>query len=128
MSARILIVEDHPASLELLQYLLTASGFETLVASDGAEAIRLTLENRPDLVVCDIQLPELSGYDVARALKGNPDLRRVPLIAVTAFSMVGDRDRIMSAGFDGYLSKPIDPEQFVSQMEAYLPPALRHGS
>lgn len=127
MTARILIVEDHPASLELLQYLLQAAGYETLQATDGGEAIDLALAERPDLVICDMQLPEVSGYEVAKRLKGDPELRKVPLIAVTAFSMVGDRDKVLAAGFDGYFSKPIEPELFIAQMENFLPPALRRG-
>jgi two-component system cell cycle response regulator len=75
---------------------------------------------RPDLIVCDVQLPKRSGYDVARQLKGDPALAAVPLLAVTAFAMVGDRDKILTAGFDGYLPKPIDPQTFVAQVLAFL--------
>ena len=127
MAAHILIVEDHPASLELLQYLLQAAGYTTLQATDGGEAINLLDAQRPDLVICDMQLPEVSGYEVASHLKGNPALCRIPIVAVTAFSMVGDRDKVLSSGFDGYFSKPIEPENFVAQMETFLPPALRSG-
>ena len=127
MATRILIVEDHPASLELLQYLLGAAGYETLQATDGGDAIALMQTERLDLVICDMQLPEISGYEVAKFLKGDPALRGIPIVAVTAFSMVGDRDKVLSSGFDGYFSKPIEPENFVAQMEAFLPPALRRG-
>ena len=127
MPARILIVEDHPASLELLQYLLQAAGYETLQATDGRQAIAAVLAERPDLVICDMQLPEVSGYEVAKHLKNDPELRRIPFVAVTAFSMVGDRDKVIASGFDGYFSKPIEPEHFVAQIESFLPPALRCG-
>src|SRR5205807_9611902 len=76
----------------------------------------------PDLIVCDVQLPDMDGYEVARWLKSDPGLRTVPLVAVTALAMVGDRDRILAAGFDGYLAKPINPETFVRQMEVFLRP------
>lgn len=125
MPARILIVEDHPSSLELMRYLLQASGYSTLVAKDGSEALALARLETPDLVVCDLQMPHLDGYGVLEAMRADPALRHIPLIAVTAFSMVGDRERVLSAGFDGYQSKPIEPEAFVAQMEQHLPPEMR---
>jgi two-component system cell cycle response regulator len=92
-----------------------------LTAGDGSGALDLIRRERPDLVVCDIQIPVLDGLGVARAVKADPDLSSIPLVAVTALAMVGDRDRMLAAGFDGYISKPITPETFVSQVEAYLP-------
>ncbi|WP_332673225.1 response regulator [Aromatoleum sp.] len=125
MPARILIAEDHPPSLELMRYLLGAHGYPTLSASNGREALDLARQERPDLIICDLQMPDVDGYGVVRELKQDDDLRGVPLLAVTAFSMLGDREDALRAGFDGYFSKPIEPENFVAAIEQFLPAALR---
>lgn len=125
MVARILIVEDHPSSLELMDYLLTAMGYRTLLATDGESAMELAQHECFDLVVCDLQLPQMSGYEVAARFKRDPRLCEIPLIAVTAFSMTGDKAKVLGAKFEGYFAKPIDPERFVADMEQHLPPALR---
>lgn len=118
--ARILVIEDNPTNLQLMVYLLQAFGHEALQAADGEEGIAVMGRERPELVLCDVQLPRLDGYGVARHVKADLALRHVPLIAVTALAMVGDRDHILAAGFDGYIAKPIAPETFVSQAEAFL--------
>jgi two-component system cell cycle response regulator len=125
MAARVLVIEDNPANLELMTYLLTAFGHATLQALDGAEGLALAGREVPDLVVCDVQLPDIDGYEVARRLKADAKLRNVPLVAVTALAMVGDRRKVMDAGFDGYIAKPIDPETFVSELEVFLRPEQR---
>ncbi|ANO50506.1 response regulator [Woeseia oceani] len=125
MPARILIVEDNPANLELMVYLLTASGHKTLVATNGAQGLEIARDSRPDLVVCDIQMPAMNGYEMVQALKADNGLRSIPIVAVTAFAMVGDRDKALTAGFDDYVSKPIEPEKFVSQIEQLLPLEMR---
>ncbi len=122
MSARILIIEDNAANLELLRYLLTFSGYEVLQARDGLEGVATALQQRPDLILCDLQMPGLDGYQVLAQLRGQVDSI---ILAVTAFSMPNDQQNVMNAGFNGYFSKPIDPQTFVSQIEQYLPPALR---
>jgi CheY-like chemotaxis protein len=124
MPARILVIEDDPNTLELLTYLLTAFGHTVLTADNGVAGLAVARAERPDLIACDIQLPQLDGLGVARALGADPELSAIPLIAVTAFSMVGDRESILTAGFDAYISKPIAPETFVAQLDRYLPPAL----
>ena len=121
MSACILIVEDNPANLELMSYLLSRHGHTVLAAGDGRQGLEMVRRESPDLIVCDVQLPAMDGFEIARWLKSQPLLREIPLVAVTAFAMVGDRDRVLAAGFDGYLAKPIQPETFVQQMEAFLP-------
>jgi CheY-like chemotaxis protein len=121
MGARILVIEDNPANLELMSYLLRAFGHEVIVACDGEAGIEAARRESPDLIVCDIQIPKVHGLDVARQLKNHPSLGRVPLVAVTAFAMVGDRDKVLAAGFDGYVTKPIVPEKFVEQLETFLP-------
>jgi len=121
MPARILIIEDNSANLELIEYLLKAAGYQTLAATDGARGVQVAREQRPDLVLCDLQMPVLNGYEVLEQLRAHPLTRLIPVLAVTAFSMPGDRAKVIEAGFDGYLSKPIEPEQFVRQVEQYLP-------
>lgn len=120
MSARILIIEDNPANLELMGYLLRCSGHEVLVATDGEAGLELAQREAPKLIICDIQMPRMTGFEVALHLKADDQLRHIPLVAITAFAMVGDRERVLAGGFDGYLAKPIDPEAFVAQMEAFL--------
>jgi two-component system cell cycle response regulator len=121
VGARILIIEDNPANLELMSYLLKAFGHTVSCATDGKAGIEAALGQLPDLILCDVQLPVLDGYEVARQLKAKAQTEGIPLIAATAFAMVGDREKLLAAGFDGYLSKPIEPETFVSQVEALLP-------
>src|SRR5258708_3470338 len=99
--ARVLVVDDKAENLDLMVYLLTAFGHDTLVARDGVEGVALVADARPDLVVMDLQMPEMDGYEAAAALKGIPELASIPLVAVSAYAMVGDRDRVMAAGFDG---------------------------
>ncbi len=125
MVARILVIEDDEASRALLVYLLQVGGYEVHSASDGGSGARMALEHGPDLVLSDLQMPVMNGYEVARHLHAHPGWRRVPLIAITAFSMPGDREKALAAGFQDHISKPIDPEQFVRQVGAYLAPALR---
>jgi CheY-like chemotaxis protein len=125
--ARILVIEDDPNTMELMTYLLSAFGHTVLCAGNGLDGVALAAEQRPDLIACDVQLPALDGYGVARRLADDPELAGIPLIAVTAFSMVGDRETILSAGFDDYISKPIIPETFVEQLDRFLPQALRVG-
>ncbi len=120
MATRVLIIEDNPANLELMVYLLNHYGYTTLTAMDGKEGLALIEKETPDLIICDIQLPKLNGYQIAEKLNDNPKLADIPIMAVTAYSMVGDRDKILSSGFDDYLSKPIDPENFVKQIEMFL--------
>ena len=123
--ARILLIEDNPDNLDLMSYLLAAYGHTVSTAEDGESGIAAAKRSPPDLIACDIHLPGVDGYDVARALKDDPSLAAVPVIAVTALAMVGDRERILAAGFDGYITKPIDPQRVVGELDAYLPANLR---
>jgi len=123
--ARILLIEDNPDNLDLMSYLLAAYGHAVSTAEDGESGIAAAKRSPPDLIACDIHLPGVDGYDVARALKDDPSLAAVPVIAVTALAMVGDRERILAAGFDGYITKPIDPQRVVGELDAYLPANLR---
>lgn len=123
MGVRVLVVDDQPENLELMTYLLDAFGHETFSARDGEEGVAAVAQVRPDVVVMDLQMPKLNGFEAAAVLKADPELRSIPLVAVTAYAMVGDREKVMAAGFDGYITKPIEPETFVRDVEAHLTPA-----
>lgn len=125
MTARILVIEDDEASRMLVTYLLEADGYQVYSASNGRDGVRAALEHGPDLILSDLQMPVMDGYEVARLLHADPGWRRAPLVAVTAFSMPGDRERALEVGFQDHISKPIDPERFVCQVEAYLSPSSR---
>jgi len=127
VGAQILIVEDNEANCELMRYLLQAFGHTVVAARDGAGGLASAQMLRPDLILCDIQMPGIDGMHLARRIRQIPALTGIVLLAVTALAMVGDREVIMAAGFDGYLSKPVAPETFVQQVQAFLPAAL-HGS
>ncbi len=123
MQARILVVEDNAANLELVRYLLASAGYEVLLADDGAKGLDIALRERPDLIVSDLQMPVMDGYALIAALQRTPACERIPVLALTALSMPGDREHIMRAGFVGYLSKPLEPEYFVAQIASFLPAA-----
>lgn len=118
--ANIVIIEDNPANLELMSYLLTSSGHKVMLANDGHEGLELVRGAAPDLIICDVHMPKLDGYQVAKILKSDEKFARIPLIAVTALAMVGDREKGFAAGFDGYISKPIEPQTFVSEVGQFL--------
>jgi two-component system, cell cycle response regulator len=125
MPARILLIEDNPENLDLMSYLLTAFGHTALKAVNGEEGLALALREKPDLILCDLQLPKLDGYELARQIRRNPEVSHLALVAVTAYAMRGDRDRVMASGFNGYITKPIIPEEFVSRAEEFLSEKLR---
>lgn len=118
--ARILVIEDNPINLELITYLLRAWGHEPVTATDGESGIALARDLQPALVVCDIQMPGLDGYAVARRIKADHGLRDVPLVALTAYAMVGDKDKALAAGFDIHVAKPVDPQRFMAAIEPLL--------
>jgi two-component system, cell cycle response regulator len=128
MATRVLVIEDNPANLELMRFLLTAHGYAVLAAHDGEEGLDIARRELPDLILCDLQMPGIDGYQVARQVKGTPSLQHIPIVAVTAYAMVGDRDKVLSAGFDGYFAKPIAPETFVQKVEAFLKPEFKSQS
>lgn len=126
--AKILVVEDSPDIRVLVRMLLEAAGHEVLTANDGQDGVRATLENRPDLVVMDLSLPILSGWEAARAIKSNPAIANVPVVAVTAHAMQGDRERALAAGCDGFIAKPIDEDTFARTVASHLRRSPRKGS
>ena len=122
MTHRVLIVEDNELNMKLFHDLLEASGMTILQTRNGIDALEVAKRERPDLIVMDIQLPEMSGLEVTAKIKSDPDLAPIPVIAVTAFAMKGDEERIRAAGCEAYLSKPISIDRFISTIKAFLPP------
>lgn len=120
MTKRILIVEDNELNLKLFRDLLSANGFDTLETKDGVEAVSLTRNMRPDLILMDIQLPEISGLDITQKIKADPELKHIPIIAVTAFAMKDDEEKILAAGCEAYISKPISIEHFLNTVKQFL--------
>jgi two-component system cell cycle response regulator len=124
MCARILVIDDDPVNLDLMIYLLKAFGHTPLPAEGAAAGLESLLSGPVDLILCDIQMPGMDGYEFLRQL--NAERRRdVPVVGVTALAMVGDREKVLAAGFDGYMAKPITPETFVEDVERFVSPALR---
>lgn len=120
MAKTVLIVEDNDLNLKLFRDLLSANGYKTVETKEGIEAISLTRNTMPDLILMDIQLPEISGLDITRKLKADPQIRHIPVIAVTAFAMKDDEDKIMQAGCEAYLSKPIAIDVFLATVQKFL--------
>jgi two-component system cell cycle response regulator DivK len=120
MKRTILIIEDNEQNLYLTTFLLEQSGFKVEAARSGLEGISLAARIQPDLILLDIQLPLMDGYAVAQALRRNPVTKDVPVVAVTSYAMVGDRERALDAGCNGYIEKPINPDTFMSEICKYL--------
>jgi two-component system, cell cycle response regulator DivK len=123
MAKTVLIVEDNLLNMKLFNDLLEAHGYRTLKTTDGIEALEMTREHKPDLILMDIQLPEVSGLDVTRWIKEDNNISHIPVIAVTAFAMKGDEERMLRGGCEAYLSKPISVAKFLETVRAYLGPA-----
>jgi two-component system, cell cycle response regulator DivK len=117
--AQVLVVEDNERNMKLFRDVLQASGFRTLEATTGEQAVELVLEHRPDLVLMDIQLPDIDGIEALDRLRADDRFESVPVLALTAQAMEGDRERFLAAGFDGYLSKPVDIADFVATVKRY---------
>jgi CheY-like chemotaxis protein len=122
MKHKILIIEDNEQNLYLLTYILTNQGYEVISARDGRDGIRRAKNEQPDLILLDIQLPEMDGYAVARHLRAEPNIKNAPIVAVTSYAMVGDREKSMAAGCTGYIEKPIEPASFAEQVGKFLKP------
>jgi two-component system cell cycle response regulator DivK len=118
---KVLIVEDNDLNMKLFNDLLEAHGYFTLQTKDGVEALRMARQHRPDLILMDIQLPEVSGLEVTKWLKEDDDLRMIPVIAVTAFAMKGDEEKIRDGGCEAYIAKPISVASFMRTVERFLP-------
>lgn len=123
MNKRILLIEDNEQNRYLVTFLLQARGWEVAHAADGPAGLALAGEIAPALILLDIQLPGMDGYAVARALRANPGLDAIPVVAVTSYAMPGDRERCIESGCNGYMEKPIDPQTFAAEVERFLVPA-----
>ena len=121
----VLVIEDDPASRELAVYLLQAAGMRVVAAANGTQGLAMGLAEDPDIVLCDMRMPGLSGCEVVQGLRASAGWRRVPVVAVTANSMTSDRQKAIDDGFDDHLPKPIDPERFAAQVQAYLAAAIK---
>ena len=120
MAKTVLIVEDNELNMKLFRDLLEAHGYQTSGTSNGFEALDLVRKLRPDLILMDIQLPQVSGLEVTRWIKDDPELRSIPVVAVTAFAMKGDEERIREGGCEGYISKPISVPHFLETIARYI--------
>ncbi len=120
MPKTVLVVEDNELNMKLFHDLLEANGYATIQTRSGLEAIDLAREHHPDLILMDIQLPEVSGLEVTKWIKEDDDLRSIPIVAVTAFAMKGDEERIRQGGCEAYLSKPISVGKFIETVKAYV--------
>ena len=121
MSKRILVIEDHEDNRRILRDLLTSAGYEPLEAVTGEEGVALAETHRPDLILMDIQLPGLDGYEATRRIKANPALRHIPIIAVTSYALSGDDVKARAAGCDAYVTKPFSPRALLAKVRECLP-------
>lgn len=124
----VLVIEDNPTNLDLVQYLLHTLAHQVLVAIDGPAGLKIAREHLPNLVLCDVQLPGMDGYELVRQLKQDPATTHLTVYAVTALAMVGDREAALRAGFDGYIAKPIIPEEFMRLIASILPDSHTPGA
>lgn len=122
MSARILLVEDNATNRYLATYLLEQHGYSVTHAVDGEEALATAVREKPDVILMDIQMPKMDGYEATRLLKQREELRDVPVIALTSYAMAGDRERALTSGFAGYIEKPIATETFAAEVQRHLKP------
>jgi two-component system cell cycle response regulator DivK len=116
VSKLILVIEDTEDNRRILRDLLTDAGFELIEAADGERGVEMAAEHRPDLILMDIQLPVIDGYEATRRIKANPDLQHIPIIAVTSYALSGDEAKAVAAGCDGYVAKPFSPRQILAKI------------
>ena len=121
------VVDDQPVSIKLMQLMLEREGYQVLVAANATEALQAVQASKPDLILMDIQLPEVSGLEVTKWLKDDPELKPIPVVAVTAFAMKGDEERIRQGGCEAYLSKPISVGKFIETIRHFLGSAEEVG-
>jgi len=121
MTKRILVVEDQEDNRQILRDLLANAGFEMIEAEDGQQALTQAAKHKPDLILMDIQLPLLDGYEATRRIKANPDLKDIPIIVVTSYALSGDEEKAHAAGCDAYVAKPFSPRALLAKIREYLP-------
>ena len=121
MSKRILVIEDTEDNRQIIRDLLSSVGYELIEAADGAAGVALAQQEHPDLILMDIQLPEIDGYEATRRIRAVPELAKVPIIAVTSYALSGDEAKTREAGCDGYVAKPFSPRQLLAKVREFLP-------
>lgn len=120
MTKRILVVEDTEDNRQIIRDLLTSAGYEMIEAVNGEEGVAMAAQHRPDLILMDIQLPVLDGYEATRRIKAQPELKHIPVIAVTSYALSGDEAKTREAGCDGYVAKPFSPRQLLAKVREFL--------
>ncbi len=117
---RILVVEDNETNMYLIRFMLEKNGYEVIEAREGAAGVKLAIKEKPDLVIMDIQLPDIDGLEATKRIRASEADSEIPIIAITSFAMTGDREKALAAGCTGYIEKPINPETFMAEIEKYL--------
>jgi len=117
---KILVIEDNENNLYLIRFILENNGFEVLEARDGSEGLELAIQKSPDLIMVDIQLPDISGLEVTKRIRASEFGASIPIVAITSYAMAGDKENALSAGCSGYIEKPIDPENIIAEINNYL--------
>jgi two-component system cell cycle response regulator DivK len=120
MSKKILVVEDAEDNRQILRDLFSMAGYDMIEAQDGAEGVAKATEHKPDLILMDIQMPVMDGYEATRRIKADPTLRTIPVIAVTSYALSGDEDKARSAGCDGYIAKPFSPRLMLAKVREII--------
>jgi CheY-like chemotaxis protein len=118
--AKVLIIEDNENNMELISFILEVNGEETLKAINGLSGVMLALSKKPDYIILDIQLPDIDGFEVLNRIRASKEAKDIPVIAMTSYAMSGDKERMLKAGCNGYIEKPIDPEKVISQINKIL--------
>jgi two-component system cell cycle response regulator DivK len=120
MNKKLLLIEDNEQNIYLIKFLLEKNGIHVDVAKSGGDGIKKALSIKPDMILLDIQLPDIDGYSIARELKKHNELSNIPIIAVTSYALSGDREKAIEAGCTGYLEKPINPDTFIDEIKKYF--------
>lgn len=121
MTKRVLVIEDTQDNRQIIRDLLVSSGYEVIEAVDGGAGVTTAAESKPDLILMDIQLPVLDGYEATRRIKANPETAGIPIIAVTSYALSGDEAKTKAAGCDGYVAKPFSPRELLAMINKFLP-------
>ena len=117
---RILVVEDNETNMYLIRFILEKSGYEVIEAKDGASGVELAIKEKPDLIIMDLQLPDIDGLEATKRIRASKADGKIPIIALTSYAMASDREKALAVGCTGYISKPINPETFMAEIEKYL--------
>lgn len=117
---RVLVVEDNDANLYLMRFMFEKYGFHVLVAESGAEGVERAITEKPDMIIMDIQLPDMNGYEATKKIKESDAARDIPVVALTSYAMAGDREKAFAAGCNGYIAKPINPETFMEEIRIFI--------